>query len=271
VLHYNPLARGGYYLYQASREPGNPAHLENLLNLIEQYQSDLEEPSIRNLATGALNLLISLANVQEEVYLPKLQDGYQKMLKKKWILIDGKLEVRHFNNLITALLRAGKVSEAHTFNQNWKDRLLSDAEELAQLFNQGKITLAQGKAEKAQSLFRKLFQKLEKEHDFLFDIHVRLLLIRTNYQTKDWDSLDLNLANFLPFMNNRAHYPELHKASALKYLKVVGKLSTISQSVSVTPQSLSALEDLVKKEPRPVMKAWLLEEIHKLRGGPHQG
>ncbi|MEZ4848727.1 MAG: hypothetical protein R3B93_08940 [Bacteroidia bacterium] len=138
---FNPLARGGYYLFLAYHEPENPEHLDNMFSLIETHESEIEKTPLRNLTTGALNLLIQLNNQDRKKYMPRLLEGYLFILEKGWICIENCLEVRHFNNVITLLLQHGKIVQAEKIYFEWESNLLTNSPDFAQNFNLGKILL----------------------------------------------------------------------------------------------------------------------------------
>ena len=135
----NSLLKGYSLLYQAIVAPKSLAQFQALQVWIMNNGADWDSTSQRNLATGTINLLIAQNHKVFKEFRPTLLKAYLDFLSAGWIYLNGQLEVRHFNNLITLLLQEGKTLKAAYIYKNWRNRLGSADPSKALLMNWSKI------------------------------------------------------------------------------------------------------------------------------------
>ncbi|MEM7659264.1 MAG: hypothetical protein AAF399_24295 [Bacteroidota bacterium] len=267
ITQWNPLAQICDALLQASQEEGGGLHFKELIPLLDQHATRLDPASVHNLATACLNLLIRLQNHFPERYREPLLKHYLQFINHGWICVEDQLEERHFNNVITLSLQQKLVNIAEELYESWSSRLLTTDSTACLLFNQGAIWLEKGALDLAEKTFHQLFQTLDKEDDFLFEVKVRQMLMRV-YFLQGWENFPEFRSNCQRHIRNRKQLSQARKNRELKYISILYQLWKWRQSIDVpSREHLDHLRKQIREQPRPAMWSWLLEQVNELDAG----
>lgn len=223
-----------------------------VLHFIKTEKLNNEE-SVRTLFLLCINYCIGKINEGHTPYFKSLFDLYQYQIQSKCIYDKtGKLSAASLKNIVTVAIRIGELKWAEKFTSAQSPYL----EERNKIDT---INLTMAKILFAQKDYTACLKRLanSKPNDFLDNLSMRVLQIKSFYSIDDKESASFALNNFSIYLTrhrNKGYHYKLHQ----NFIKILKKYNHLNMHDKA---SKSIIKKWIEKTNPLAEKAWLLETI----------
>ena len=242
------------YLYKLlnDEEEYYEQYLEIVKTNIERFNYD----DIIVFITYANNFCIKKINESKTEYFKKMFDLIEYRIDKDLILVQNEIQPRSFKNIVNTGVRVGAIEWVYKFIQKYSKFLPKQEYEKAYHFNMAFYQFEIKEYNKTITLLSKV------EYDDLFyGFNVRLLLLKSYFELKEFETLHHLLKSFKTFINRKKGINELYKQGHLNLISIVHKLSSIHPR---DKKKLTILNQFIFNT-RPLAEiAWLHDKIQLL-------
>jgi hypothetical protein len=242
------------YLYRLLND--EESYYEDYLQLIKDNIDHFSYDDIIVFFTYANNYCIKKINESKTVYFTKMFELIQFRIDNQILLVQDEIQPRSFKNIVNTGIRVGATDWVYQFIQTYSKYLPKQEYDKAYHFN-----MAFYQFEMKQ--YSKTIAHLSKvEYDDLFyGFNVRLLLLKSYFELREFETLEHLLKSFKTFINRKKGINELYKKGHLNLIQLVHKLTNTHPR---DKKKLGILK-LSIEQIRPLAEiAWINEKIDVL-------
>ena len=252
-----PLNRIYRLIIQLIRNPDEAGQLEQLEQLLEQYQPIIPEEQFRNLKTYSRMFLLQRYRKSGDAQSRhKIFEMYAEHLEKGYFYIDGKIPMTSFRNLIIFALKLGKEDWVRHFLDTHPPERIGGTRYPADVFslNLAEYQFHLGHYDAAQeTLVYRLF-----EHPGM-SITADLLLIKIYFETQS--ELLSSRMKALDQKVRRTNQAEVVKERYLNFLRKLAQI--IKYGWQKRSRKRQELIDEIQSTPEIVAREWLLKQLEQ--------
>jgi hypothetical protein len=245
---HSPLTGLYYNMYQLYKQPNNDV-FRRFLELLFKEEEKIEHHHLKSLYSLAINYCIGLSRILTGDYLQHALELYNRGIDQDYLLDDGYLHHRNFNNIVRLALINGHISWVKKFidsfqqkiRKQWRDEVVNIA--LAEVYFYEKNYDAT-----ITHLNKLTFIEVG------YYINSRIILLKTFYETGSIDSMLYFLAAFVMFLRRNKELSKVVKESNLNFANL---LNTIANKL---PNQAKSLKSKIQATNPLAEKTWLLQK-----------
>lgn len=254
----NGLVRVYIAVIQCLENRDNETYFHQLLAETERQNDLLPDDELRRLykimlSYGALKINQGKTDYYKEVFLV-----YKTLMEKNLLIENDILPEGQYKNVITSGLRAGAFEWVEMFIRQYSDFLPEPIRENARTYNLANLYSHQKKHDKVIELLRNVGHT-----DMVYSVGAKLILLRTYYESDEFNALDSLLDSFRIFLQRKT---EMSKDLKKEYLNLIFFVRKLTEARS---SELPALRTKVEECPSLMSKKWLLEKIDEKKLSRH--
>lgn len=233
-----------------------PEGFETLLQLLTQYEAQLEAVTAKNFFAYLRNYCAFLVNDGYWEFFPVLHQIHLDNLSKGYLLHQGKITVSAYLNVANIALRAHKHEWAFDFIQQYRDKVIeaSDSEQIYDL-NMANYYFYRKDFDKALDFLPAASENLE------YHLFARKLELRIYYEIKS-DLLEYKLEAFKMYIR-RASQKTITESNRERHANFANLLHQLASTMPGDRTRAQRLLDRMEGK-QVAEKEWLIEQIKKI-------
>ncbi len=244
-----------YYGYKLIAEEGNEENFRNYKNLLFTHGDLFAKEETGEMYLIAVNYRIRNYNAGDEKILRELFDLYRRGFDSGVLLLENRITVYTFNNVVLIGMRLKEYSWAENFIDSYQKYLEQENRESTVFYCRARIAHDKGNYETAMQLFTKV-----EHNDILMTLSAKTFLLKLYYEQEEIKALDSLLDSMRTYLR-RKKIVGYHKENYRNIIKYTKKLA------HVNPYS-KAEKNKLKSEIESVSplteKAWITEQLNKI-------
>ena len=229
-------------------------YYEQYILLIKEHIESFSYDDIIVFFTYANNFCIKKINESKTEYFDKMFDLIQYRIEKNILLVQDEIQPRSFKNIVNTGIRVGQSEWVLRFINTYSKYLPKQEYEKAYHFNMAFYQFEIKQYSKTISLLSKV-----DYDDLFYGFNVRLLLLKSYFELKEFEALDHLLKSFKTFINRKKGINDLYKKGHLNLVQMVHKLVTThprdKKKLGILKLNIDATRPLAEI-------AWLQEKIN---------
>lgn len=248
-----------YYAYQLYVDIEAPANFEALKQQILEYSPLFPPEEIRDIYVLTLNYCIRKVNAGQRAYLKESLDLYKAGLASGCFLENGVLSKFTFSNIVAMGLMVKDFEWVATFIQDYKNSLKKQDRQSAFCLNMARLEYTSKRNyDEALTYLQKVSDK-----DLLNTLNAKILQLRIYFEIAAYDLLESHLEAMSNFIRRKSvmGYHKENFLHLIRYTKKLLKLNLFDK------KAITQLATAIQAEEVLTEKAWLLEQIKKLKEG----
>jgi len=241
-LEQHPVIAIYHQILRTLREPDEPEHYERLLRLLEEHRALFKPQEVFDMYVYAKNYCIIKINKGHVAYTRKLFDFYQLMLSGGILFREGKLTQWDFKNLVSLGLRLEEFDWTKQFMEQYSDRLAPEHRDNVRSFNQANLEFHLGNFDRTLSLLQEV-----EFTDVYYHLDSKALLLKTYYQTGEWDSLQSLIEAFKVYLKRNRSISEYQRTVYGNLVRFTATLLRYKRGRNVSLDDLAQQIDSCKE------------------------
>lgn len=227
-----------------------------------EYKKQLDEnihffPPYEAIAiySAGINHCIRKINTGDSNYLDELYSLYIGYANST-VEYSNELSQWDFNNIITVALRSGKFDQVDQFIQEYGSFIDERYRDNAVSYNLANLRFYQKDYSKVIEILRNV-----EYDDAFYNMNSKTMLIRTYYESDQYEPLIYLLESFRVYINRNKNIPDSRKVLFKNLIRFTKRL------VNLTPNSkveLNKLKAEITSKKNTLIRSWLLEKIEEL-------
>ncbi len=182
------------------QDPGEVAHYRKLLMLLEENRQLFSPAEVFDMYIYAKNYCIIKINKGNVEFTRELFEFYKTILNAGILLREGRMTQWDFKNMVSLALRLSEYDWTERFMDEYRQAIDPAERNNVWSFNRANLEFHRGRYD----LTLKLLQKVEF-NDLYYHLDAKALMLKTYYETQEWDSLQSLLDAFKVYLKrNRA-------------------------------------------------------------------
>ena len=244
-----------YSMFLMNKHPENKQFYFNFKQSIDENLVFFPNHEAIPIYTAGINHCIRKINTGDSSFLEELFILYQGYVNT---LVEATNQLTHwtFNNIITVALRLGKFDWVKDFIDRYNLFIPSKHRENAVTYN----TATYHFHKKNHAEVIKLLRNIEYE-DISYNINSKTYLLRTYYETGEFEPLSFLLESFRAYLNRNKNIPESKKVLTKKLIQFTKKLVNLPPSDS---KAITKIKNEISQSKQLPLRNWLLEKIAEL-------
>lgn len=253
----NQLLKTYLTAQQLVLQPNNNEWLEIIQKQIGNLSLTTPKRELNEFFTILINHYIQKSTVEKNYYHEVLT-LYKVMMKYDFLTIEKYITEGNFKNIVTLGCMFNEFEWTIEFIETQKYKLPPNTQESVYHFNLGALYFYQKKFEQAQLHLIKV-----ESFDIYYTADVRSLLLRIYYETQQYFAIEQSADSFKDFIRKQKRFKTPFKQSYTRFIRILLKLTAISQQINIKQQKEKLLIQL-EKHPSIFHKKWLREKIQLL-------
>jgi len=252
---YEPPVRLYYTINQLSKHPEDDQYYY-------EYKKQLDEnirffPAYEAIAiySAGINHCIRKINTGDPNYLDELYSLYVGYANAT-VEYSKELSQWDFNNIITVALRSGKFDQVHQFINEYGQFIDDKYRDNAVSYNLANLHFYQEDYNKVIEILRNV-----EYEDIFYNINSKSILIKTYYESDQYDPLIYLLESFRVYLNRNKNIPDSRKTLFKNQIRFTKKLVNLPPNAQ---SELTKLKQEVTDNKNTINRSWLLEKIAEL-------
>lgn len=241
-------------------DPHNEKHYTELKKLLIQFHTFSNRLSVQNLFIYAQNFTAWKIQNGKESYYNEYLFLYDFQLKNKII---SKIPPSLFKNIVTIILKLGKIDEAETFIEEHIDKIETSVKKEVEKYNFAHLNFSKGKFQQAVDLLTSKVDdtnKVLKFDDLYYQIGSRILLIKSFYELRDVDKIELFCENFKQFIwQKRKIIPKGSFDSNNNFLLIINQIKRLPIEKTERKNLVTKIKDQLSTFQNLKEKEWLVK------------
>lgn len=250
-----PIIGAYFYGYKSIAEQQNEENYSKLKNILFQNEELFSKDELCELYLIAINSCIGKINKGEMSYLRETFELYRRGFENKSLLLENRITVFTFNNVVLIALRIEEFVWAENFIENYSQYLKSDSKESTVLYCEARLAFAKGDFDQAMSLF------IQVEHtDVLLNLTAKTFLLKMYYEQSEFKVLDSLLDSMRTYVRRKkvVGYHKENYQNIIKYTKKLVRINPFSKT------DKAKLKTEVEKINPLTERTWILEQLSKV-------
>ncbi len=242
------------------RESENESHYFKLKKLLDKHSKSFPGEDLYEIYVCSQNYCIQWINKDKRKYYKELFYLYKNALRDEVLYSGNFLSPWHYKNIITVGLRLNEFDWTENFIRTYKSRIAAEYRENAYVYNLAKFHFRKQEYSKVIKLLQKV-----KYDDVFYSLDSRATLMKTYYETGEFDALDSLITSFRVFLSRNKTISDQHKRNYLNLIKFLIK------AIKILPEEVDKIKNLKDKinETKDVAdKQWLLNKVDQLNSLP---
>jgi hypothetical protein len=235
--------------------PDNEKYFEELKELISKFTHQFTTDVIKEIYSFAIQYCIKKLNSGNQKYYKEIFELYKSSLHLKLLLTNNELPPFDFKNIVTTALRINEFDWTENFIKEYNSHLPIEHQENAYTFNMARVYFFQKKYDNVL----KLLQQVEYD-DVFYLLDSKLLLIKTFYELKEYDSLIALIESFKMLLRRKKTISNDYKIRYSKLIAFVKKIINYNNDPIKIKKMQTELEN--SKDTPDII--WLTEKIEEL-------
>lgn len=235
------------------------------LNTLNRYQKSFTDSELKSMYAYLSNYCIQHVNKGYSEFTPILFEMQKLLLQNKILLENGALSHISYRNIVAIAIKLKEYSWAEKFIEDYKNTISGQHQENA--YNLSKSNLLYAKHNYSETIY--LLNQVEFT-DVYYASTAKFTLLKAYYASKEFDTLDYFVSSFQLYLKRNKDVSINFKKSSENFLKHFKKLLLIQKQLDFKEKEKieKKSKDLIQKiqeEKTMANKAWLLEEISKIK------
>ena len=250
MLH-EPLIALHIALLNCLIDEENEAHFYTLKTLLTAHYALLNAYERRDRSMVAINYCVRRINKGFMHYYKELFDLYLVLLGNKVLLENDVLQYWDYKNIISVGLQVKEYDWIARFLYEYNEKIPANWRENALTYNLAKINFAQKNYPKVIELLQ-----IVEYQDIVYTLDSRTMLLRTYYETTEFDAFDTAAESFRIFLlRNKTISLNMKKMyqNFLRFIKILASVAFKDK------KSILKLKEDIEKCDAVADKKWLLE------------
>ncbi len=257
----HPLLALYFQTYQMLHAPETNAHFSALKSSLDKHCKHVHPEVARELYQYLLNHCAARINAGDAFYPAEIVRIYEVTLENGALLKDGKIEPAQLKNMISMMIRFGKLPIAKRILDTYVPKLAHGTEPCTATYLQAVLLYHQGQYSEARKLLEIVLRDTE---DVFFKVDARLYSWRCSYELGD---LDLSEDNFnsvrMYLQRDKLLAPDVRKnyLQFATYLHRLWRICSEEPRMDQRQKKLLALEAQLQIAKNVSNIVWLREKI----------
>jgi hypothetical protein len=194
-LEKYPVIAIYHQILRTLREPDQTDHYYQLLQLLEEHRSLFKQNEIFDMYVYAKNYCIIKINKGHIGFTQELFEFYKIMLANGILIRDGQMTQWDFKNLVSLGLRLKEFDWTNDFMNENRDKIDPVFRDNVWRFNMANLYFHQGDYHRTLGLLQEV-----EFTDVYYHLDAKSLLLKTYYETREWDSLQSLIEAFKVYL-----------------------------------------------------------------------
>lgn len=261
-LEHLPLVVRVYFLlYEALRLPDELEWYSSAQALLADSVDELSRLEAIELYTSAMNFAARKLNEGHLEFLSYVFGLYQEMLRRKFIIDEGKISPWHYKNIVNVGLRLKEFVWVNEFMESWKHNLSRDYKENVIHFTQGMVKYYKGEFKVAERHFNHV---LDDYKDVFYGLNARGYLLQIYFETGNGLGMESLSHSFRMFLDRNKEISEQKQQQYIAFINHLRKLTNIP--LHDTQRLKNLYSEIVAKNRKGMGSEWLLAKLQELIG-----
>lgn len=213
------------------------------------------------------NYCIGQINSNNPAFLKEIFLLYQLQLQQELIIDEGYLSDLHYKNIVTTGIRLQELEWVKNFIEEYRQSLRPAVRENAYSFNLASYYHAVGKYDEVLALLQEVAYS-----DFRYNLGAKALLLRTFYEQRSFEALYSLVDSSLQFLHRKQHLADALKTGYSNLFRLTRRVAHLHGnwpywSTEKRQREMSRLEDEIEEAKAIFNKAWLVQQLQKLKTG----
>jgi hypothetical protein len=215
-------------------DPDDKNHYQFLLDLLDVNRERFSREELFGMYIHAKNYCIIKINKGEIEYTRELFDFYRIILKNRIIFIDGFLTQWDFKNIVTLGLRLEEFDWTQEFMNQYRENLDPAYRDNVWSFNMANLEHHRGNYGRTLDLLQEV-----EFTDMYYHLDAKTLLLKTYYETAEWDSLQSLIDAFKVYLKRSKTLPSFYRTVYGNLVRFTQKLLRYRRGRKVDLDQLS--------------------------------
>ncbi len=214
-----PLVAIYLSIYFSLLEPEEDDYLDRLRLLIKENSHSIEKTERKDIYLYALNLCVRKIRQSKEKYLPITLDLYVEGIRNQSLFTNNHLSHWTYNNIVKLALRLKRFDWTENFIRTHTDYLQQQFQKDARHYNLAELYFHKKNYDEALIHLNQV-----RASDIHYHLGSRILLIKTFYESQDFDPLHSLLASFSVYLSRNKQIATPLKKSCQNFCNLVHKI-----------------------------------------------
>lgn len=265
VLLDIPAVHCYYEIYHLLKTENDEVQFNNTFNVLNQFQKSFTDAELKSMYAYLLNYCIQHVNKGAGGFTIKLFELQKLLLQNKVLLENNQLSHISYRNIVSIAIKLKEYEWAEKFIEDNKYLISENHRENAYNLSKSNIFYAQKNFEATVSLLNDVVFT-----DVYYACTSKFTLLKAYYALKEMETLDYFVASFQLYLKRNKEVSINFKKSSENFLKHFKKLLLIVNQVDFKEndkidKKIKSLKTKIHEEKIMANKAWLLEEIDKIK------
>lgn len=222
---------------------------QQFLQLLEKEEGKVAVNHLKSLYSLTINYCITQSRLLSSDYLNYALELYRRGIDNDYLLEDGYLQHRNFNNIVRMALINGQIAEAKDFIESFQQKIRKEWREEA-------VNIALAEVYFHEKNYDETITHLNRLHfkEIGYFLNSRIILLKTFYELDSIDPMLYFLASFIMFLRRNKQIPKITRESNLNFANL---LNTI---VNKLPSQAKGLMQKIEKTNPLSERAWLVQK-----------
>lgn len=265
VLLDVPAIHCYYEIYHLLKTENNETQFNNTFNVLNKFQKCFTDAELKSMYAYLLNYCIQHVNKGVLGFTAKLFELQKLLLQSKVLLENNQLSHISYRNIVSIAIKLKEYEWAEKFIENYKDLISENHKENAYNLSKSNIFYAQNNFEATVSLLNDV-----DFTDVYYACTSKFTLLKAYYALKEMETLEYFVSSFQLYLKRNKEISLNFKKSSENFLKHFKKLLLIVKQLDFKEndkidKKIKSLKSNISAEKIMANKAWLLEEIDKIK------
>lgn len=244
-----------YSIFQLNKHPNIDNYYYDYKEKINQHITQFPSYEAMYIYTAGVNYCIRKINTGNSSYQEELLSLYVGYMKS---VVDytGELSQWTFNNASTIALRTGKFELVKTFIKEYSPFVKERFRNNVISYNLANYHFYK----KNYDEVIKILRDVEYE-DIFYNTNSKTTLLKTYYETQEYDPLFFLLESFRAYINRNKSIPDSRKVLFKNLIRFTKKLANLPPN---SKKALQKLKQEVTERKNTINRSWLLEKIEEM-------
>ncbi len=235
--------------------PEIESHYFTFRKLLDENKDSFILHEWRSLYIFAQNYCIRKINQGSQEFLEELFELNKHLLETELLYEEGVLGPQNYKNLATVALRLQKYDWAERFIKDYKDRVNPKYREYGYYYNMGSLHFYKQNYDEAKIALREV-----GKDDFYYTLGAKSLLLRTYYESEDWDAFYSLTHSFTNLIRRNKYLSDNYKESYLNMIKFFTKIANLNYGEQ---EKALKLKEQLENTTGALISDWLLAKIEE--------
>lgn len=266
------LSRIYYWIRSLQMDKNASEVFAKLLHTMDVDREKIDPGLVKEIYYFILNHCIRKINqIKEEdnVFLDHTVDLYAQLVENGLLLVNGKLPPQQFKNIVTLACRAGRMTWAEGFIEQYAPILMDDHEGLALQHNRAVLLFHQARYPEAIRLLKEVIQTTR--YDVFYGLDARAYLWKAYYEHLDEltaseiDEMYRLYDSFRLYVDRNTKISVLHKLQYRNLIRLFKRflLLILDQAAEKKREDLQALLAELLSVKELYNKAWFARKVEE--------